>query len=575
MRHLHTAPSPESRVSLCLRATELPRLRFASRSTWLAPLAAALLLGAASAASAQTYSFVSIADNTGPFVDFQVPSINNAGTVVFNAFLAGGEQRIVTGPDPVTDVIATTAGPYDIFEFALPVINDAGTALFLATLDAGGEGYFTGPDPVADAFITSAGPFDFFFGPAINNTGTAVVHAVLDDGSEGLFTGPNPATDTVVSTNGKTYAFFGNPSINNAGTVAFVGARSAGGQAIATGPNPADIVANTDGNYFGFADPDINDAGRVVFIASLDDGSYSGIFDGPDPVADAVITTQGPYRLVTDLQSLNNKDLLVFGASLDSAPKGKGIFTGPDPVADKIIYTGDALFGSTLTNFFFNKGLNDRGDVAFFYELADGRIGIALAAVELFRSVTSRKTHGSAGTFDINLPIGGPVNIEDRSGGNTGNHTMVFTFLKPVASVGARNVTGQSGSPSIVEAGTGPGPQANQYTVNLTGVNNAQTISVTLSNVTDTEGGVIPSATGTMGVLLGDVDQNRSVDGNDVSAVQARTRQPVDSSNFKADVNASGQIDGNDVSLTQSQTGTILPSQKATSKLRHRARSQP
>ncbi len=382
MRHLHTAPSPESRVSLCSRATELSRLRFASRSTWLAPLAAALLLGAASAASAQTYTFVSIADNTGPFVDFQVPSINNAGTVVFNAFLADGEQRIVTGPDPVADVIATTAGPYDIFEFALPVINDAGTALFLATLDAGGEGYFTGPDPVADAFITSAGPFDFFLGPATNNTGTAVVHAILDDGSEGLFTGPNPATDTVVSSSDGTYAFFGNPNINNAGTVAFAAARIGGGQAIATGPNPADIVANTDGNYFGFADPDINDAGRVVFIASLDDGSYSGIFDGPDPVADAVITTQGPYLLITDFQSLNNEDLLVFGASLDSAPTGKGIFTGPDPVADKIIYTGDALFGSTLTNFFFNNGLNDRGDVAFFYELADGRIGIALALAQ-------------------------------------------------------------------------------------------------------------------------------------------------------------------------------------------------
>lgn len=344
-------------------------------------LAAAALLLSTAGASAQPYTFTNVADTSGAFDDFQPPTINDAGSVVFNGFLAGGAQGVFTGSDPVADAFVTNSGPYDIFEFALPVTNNAGTILFLATLDAGGEGYFTGPNPSTDAFVTSAGPFDFFFGAAINDTGKAVVHAVLDDGSEGLFTGPNLATDTVVSTSNGTYSFFGNPQINNAGTVAFAGARSDGGQVIATGPNLADVVANTDGRYFGFADPDINDAGRVVFIASLDDGAFSGIFDGPDPVLDAVITTEGPYRLITDFQSLNNEDLLVFGASLDSDPTGKGIFAGPDPVADKIIHTGDALFGSTLTNFFFLNGLNDQGDVAFFYELADGRSGIAVAVV--------------------------------------------------------------------------------------------------------------------------------------------------------------------------------------------------
>jgi len=61
-----------------------------------------------------------------------------------------------------------------------------------------------------------------------------------------------------------------------------------------------------------------------------------------------------------------------------------------------------------------------------------------------------------------------------------------------------------------------------------------------------------------MAVLLGDVNLTRSVDGNDVSAVQGHTRQTVDSSNFRFDVNATGGIDGNDVSLTQSATRTSL-----------------
>ena len=59
--------------------------------------------------------------------------------------------------------------------------------------------------------------------------------------------------------------------------------------------------------------------------------------------------------------------------------------------------------------------------------------------------------------------------------------------------------------------------------------------------------------------MLGDVNFSRSVDGNDVSAVQAKTRQPVGSTNFWFDVNVSGAIDGNDVSLTQSKTRTSLP----------------
>jgi hypothetical protein len=63
-----------------------------------------------------------------------------------------------------------------------------------------------------------------------------------------------------------------------------------------------------------------------------------------------------------------------------------------------------------------------------------------------------------------------------------------------------------------------------------------------------------------MGVLVGDVNANGLVDGNDVSAVQSQTRQPVSSTNFRDDVNVNGLIDGNDVSATQVQTRTSLPS---------------
>ncbi len=65
--------------------------------------------------------------------------------------------------------------------------------------------------------------------------------------------------------------------------------------------------------------------------------------------------------------------------------------------------------------------------------------------------VVSRKIHGGAGTFDVNLPLTGNSGIECRSGGANGDHQVVFTFGTSVtfanASVaGAGSVTGSSGS---------------------------------------------------------------------------------------------------------------------------------
>jgi hypothetical protein len=164
-------------------------------------------------------------------------------------------------------------------------------------------------------------------------------------------------------------------------------------------------------------------------------------------------------------------------------------------------------------------------------------------------------THGSAGTFDIDLPLTGTRGVECRSGGANGDYTMVFTFVNNLLLVGRTSVT--SGTGSVSSSTIGPNPD--QYTVNLTGVTNAQYITVTLLGVTDAAGNA-GTVSGTMGVLVGDVNTTGSVDGNDVSAVQWQTRHPVDSTNFRDDVNATGSIDGNDVSLTQSKTRTSLPS---------------
>jgi hypothetical protein len=162
-------------------------------------------------------------------------------------------------------------------------------------------------------------------------------------------------------------------------------------------------------------------------------------------------------------------------------------------------------------------------------------------------SVVSRKTHGSVGDFDIDLTPP-TLGIECRSGGPNSDYTMVFTFSNPITSCGVAS----SGTAST-------GPNQNQCTVQLTGVPNQQYTTVQLTGVIDNNANTVDAA-GTMGVLVGDVNASKGVDGNDVSAVQSHTRQPVNSDAMaRFDVNASGAIDGNDVSLTQSHTRTSLP----------------
>ena len=88
-------------------------------------------------------------------------------------------------------------------------------------------------------------------------------------------------------------------------------------------------------------------------------------------------------------------------------------------------------------------------------------------------SVVSRKTHGST-PFDIELPVTGDPGIECRTGGAAGAHTIVFTFTNPLTNVGGASVTSGTGSVSSGTIGADP----REYIVNLTGVANAQEITV-------------------------------------------------------------------------------------------------
>ena len=165
-------------------------------------------------------------------------------------------------------------------------------------------------------------------------------------------------------------------------------------------------------------------------------------------------------------------------------------------------------------------------------------------------SAVSRKTHGGAGDFDIDL-LNANFGPECRSSG--GNHTLVFTFTNNVTS-GSASVTSGTGSVS-----GSPSFSGNTMTVSLTGVTDVQKITVTLSNVTDSFAQVLPNTAVSMNMLIGDVNGNKTVNSTDVSQTKLQSGQAVTAANFREDVNINGQINGTDVSQVKLRVGSGVP----------------
>ena len=84
-------------------------------------------------------------------------------------------------------------------------------------------------------------------------------------------------------------------------------------------------------------------------------------------------------------------------------------------------------------------------------------------------------------------------------------------------------------------------------------------ITVTLSNVNDSDGNFSNSVPAVMGLLIGDTSGNGTVNSSDVSQTKSKSGQAVDATNFRTDVTVSNSINATDVSTVKSRTGTALP----------------
>jgi hypothetical protein len=179
---------------------------------------------------------------------------------------------------------------------------------------------------------------------------------------------------------------------------------------------------------------------------------------------------------------------------------------------------------------------------------ADARLPID--QTRFFHAV-SRKTHGSAGDFDVDLPLSGNPGIECRSGGPSGDYQVVVTFPNAVTVNSA-----------VVSAGTGnvastSGIGTPTVTVNLTGIINAQTIVVTLAGVND--GTSIVDVTIPMSILPGDTNADGTVNSTDIAQTKSQSGQSVTSANFREELTADGNINSTDIAFVKSKSGTALP----------------
>jgi hypothetical protein len=185
---------------------------------------------------------------------------------------------------------------------------------------------------------------------------------------------------------------------------------------------------------------------------------------------------------------------------------------------------------------------------AFAATLQANAVAVSVAPPSLTGAV-SRKVHGVAGTFDLMLsPNAATPTVEPRQGASA---TIVFTFDKPVSAANAAVTegVGTAGLPTI---------GGNTVAVALTGVTNAQWVTVTLTDVASADGGTGGAAAVRIGFLLGDVSGNRVVTVADLGQVNAQIAQVVGAGNFLRDVNASGTLTVADKGIANTQITKAL-----------------
>jgi hypothetical protein len=154
--------------------------------------------------------------------------------------------------------------------------------------------------------------------------------------------------------------------------------------------------------------------------------------------------------------------------------------------------------------------------------------------------------------FDVALGLAGTSAVEGRSGGSAGDHTIIVRFNHQLAAATAALGGGGgavAGEPKIVDG---------EVWVNLTGISDMQTLTLTLSGVVDQVGQSLRAVEVTAGFLRGDVNGDGHVNAGDALLTRSRSGQATNIDNFRADVNSDGTINAGDAAIVRGNSGQAI-----------------
>lgn len=355
-----------------------------------ASLLVAVVVAAAGRAPAAPYTFEKLAETGPQFTGFLSDRIglNDAGQVAFQGRTDAGSAVYRGSPGGAATFIGVGS---------VGGINDAGSVSLVAAPD-GVRGIYVGTGGPLAKVVDNSGDIDTFLpSPSVNDRGDVAFRGFTRDNWDYLYVGragegivrrvdPGPG---VMLSDGSSL-----PQINNAGAVAFRAefTRLSGRYGFSAFVSDADgtitevLAANTAIPGHSFGVPSLNEAGSVAAWEQRLEGFATVkriVTARPGGEVEVIVGYEAGFREMQDPWLNDAGEIVFYGLPPATAPPSAvfpGIFTGPDPTADEVISVQDSLFGSRVVDLWRWPVINNAGQVAFGYRLADSRVGIALAS---------------------------------------------------------------------------------------------------------------------------------------------------------------------------------------------------